>query len=179
MREKQVKLLMRTMKRTSSLLQEAEIKLVLLLLMMLLMLLLLFVDGYYFREVGLLLCPFGEGNLPIITGRPPSERKIYAFGYENGPTPSASLGKPRAPSELKTSASFGEENLRLRLSKSFYCSLRLFSLYGSLHPVCECFSYCGCSRQPAGFHTFTLYYYVRVPYLIVCAFGLAKILIVF
>lgn len=162
MRGKQ-KLLMRTMKKISSLLQEAEIKLVLLLLSLLSILLLFFVDYYYFKDVVLLLYPFGEGNLPIITGRPPSERKIYAFGYENGLTPSASLGKPRAPSELKTSASFGGENLRLRLSKSSYCSLRFFSLYESLHPVCEYFSYCGCSCQLVGFYTFTLYYYVRVP----------------
>ena len=73
------------------------------------------VDGYYFRDISLLLKhPFGGGDTPITLVGAPSETKIYAFGYENTMPPSASLGKPRAPSELKTSA------LRLRKILLFF-----------------------------------------------------------
>ena len=81
-------------------------------------------DGYYFRDIGLLLKhPFGGGDTPITLVGAPSETKIYAFGYENTMPPSASLGKPRAPSELKTSA-LRAENLAFG-SEKFHCSLRL------------------------------------------------------
>ena len=144
------------------------------------------VDGYYFRDISLLLKhPFGGGDTPITLVGAPSETKIYAFGYENTMPPSASLGKPRAPSELKTSA-LRAENVAFGLEK-FYCSLRLScrkreshlnvrvlsTLRKSLHIVEGC---CG-----------TLYGYVRVPYVVIWisfgyikiyAFGLTKILIV-
>lgn len=82
------------------------------------------VDDYYFRDVGLLLkYPFGGGDTPITLMGAPSETKIYAFGYENTMPPSASLGKPRAPSELKTSA-LRAENVAFG-SEKFHCSLRL------------------------------------------------------
>lgn len=81
-------------------------------------------DGYYFRDIGLLLKhPFGGGDTPITLVGAPSETKIYAFGFENTMSPSAPLGKPRAPSELKTSA-LRVENLAFG-SEKFYCSLRL------------------------------------------------------
>ena len=82
------------------------------------------VDDYYFRDISLLLKhPFGGGDTPITLVGAPSETKIYAFGYENTMPPSASLGKPRAPSELKTSA-LRAENVAFG-SEKFYCSLRL------------------------------------------------------
>lgn len=82
------------------------------------------VDDYYFRDIGLLLKhPFGGGDTPITLVGAPSETKIYAFGFENTMSPSAPLGKPRAPSELKTSA-LRAENIAFG-SEKFYCSLRL------------------------------------------------------
>ena len=132
-------------------------------------------DDYYFRDVGLLLKhPFGGGDTPITLVGAPSETKIYAFGYENTMPPSASLGKPRAPSELKTSA-LRAENVAFG-SEKFYCSLRLScrkreshlnvrvlsTLRKSLHIVEGC---CG-----------TLYGYVRVPYVVIwISFGYIKI----
>ena len=140
-------------------------------------------DGYYFsvvvyyfkRDIGLLLKhPFGGGDTPITLVGAPSETKIYAFGYENTMPPSASLGKPRAPSELKTSA-LRAENVAFG-SEKFYCSLRLScrkreshlnvrvlpTLRKSLHIVEGC---CG-----------TLYGYVRVPYVVIwISFGYIKI----
>ena len=82
------------------------------------------VDDYYFRDIGLLLKhPFGGEDTPITLVGAPSETKIYAFGFENTMSPSAPLGKPRAPSELKTSA-LRVENLAFGYEK-FHCSLRL------------------------------------------------------
>lgn len=91
------------------------------------------VDDYYFRDIGLLLKhPFGGEDTPITLVGAPSETKIYAFGFENTMSPSAPLGKPKAPSELKTSA-LRVENLAFG-SEKFYCSLRLSCQKRESHP---------------------------------------------
>lgn len=90
-------------------------------------------DDYYFRDIGLLLKhPFGGEDTPITLVGAPSETKIFAFGYENTMSPSAPLGKPRAPSELKTSA-LRVENLAFG-SEKFHCSLRLSCQKRESHP---------------------------------------------